>query len=124
MPLLVRCNELTPETCECAVKKFMDAVCAAGVEFRVKHFTVDGTDVKIQLWDSVGTYRYASVSHIYFRGTDGVVLIFDVTSRHSFEDLQVGGHCFMHVHPPLLNVPNKQMCQPQVVEPTPGVNAS
>ncbi|KAK4153335.1 glycoside hydrolase superfamily [Chaetomidium leptoderma] len=63
-----------------------------GVEFASKIIKV-GTGsrrkrIKLQLWDTAGTERFRSVSRSYYRGAAGAILIYDVTSRSSFNNLQ------------------------------------
>ncbi|EGS17060.1 uncharacterized protein CTHT_0073880 [Thermochaetoides thermophila DSM 1495] len=63
-----------------------------GVEFASKIIKV-GTGarrkrIKLQLWDTAGTERFRSVSRSYYRGAAGAVLIYDITSRLSFNNLQ------------------------------------
>ena len=62
-----------------------------GVEFASKIVRV-GTGarrprVKLQLWDTAGTERFRSVSRSYYRGAAGAVLVYDVASRASFDNL-------------------------------------
>ncbi|KAI1181336.1 P-loop containing nucleoside triphosphate hydrolase protein [Nemania sp. FL0916] len=63
-----------------------------GVEFASKIIKV-GTGsrrkrIKLQLWDTAGTERFRSVSRSYYRGAAGAILVYDVTSHHSFRGLQ------------------------------------
>ncbi|KAL2129032.1 hypothetical protein VTI74DRAFT_8306 [Chaetomium olivicolor] len=63
-----------------------------GVEFASKIIKV-GTGarrkrIKLQLWDTAGTERFRSVSRSYYRGAAGAILIYDITSRTSFNSLQ------------------------------------
>ncbi|AEO69936.1 uncharacterized protein THITE_2120693 [Thermothielavioides terrestris NRRL 8126] len=63
-----------------------------GVEFASKIIKV-GTGarrkrIKLQLWDTAGTERFRSVSRSYYRGAAGAILIYDITSRASFNSLQ------------------------------------
>ncbi|GAB1309977.1 GTP-binding protein ypt4 [Madurella fahalii] len=63
-----------------------------GVEFASKIIKV-GTGarrkrIKLQLWDTAGTERFRSVSRSYYRGAAGAILIYDITSRTSFNGLQ------------------------------------
>ena len=44
--------------------------------------------MKLQLWDTAGTERFRSVSRSYYRGAAGAILVYDVTSWRSFEQLQ------------------------------------
>lgn len=43
---------------------------------------------RAQLWDTAGTERFRSVSRSYYRGAAGAILIYDITSRTSFNGLQ------------------------------------
>jgi Ras-related protein Rab-4B len=67
-----------------------------GVEFASKIIRVGDTSVrgggrtkriKLQLWDTAGTERFRSVSRSYYRGAAGAVLVYDVASLRSFEQL-------------------------------------
>lgn len=44
--------------------------------------------IKLQLWDTAGTERFRSVSRSYYRGAAGAILVYDVSSWRSFEQLQ------------------------------------
>ncbi|GAA6001359.1 hypothetical protein JCM10207_006624 [Rhodosporidiobolus poonsookiae] len=44
--------------------------------------------LKVQCWDSAGQERFRSVTRNYYRGACGAVVVFDLTSRKSFESLQ------------------------------------
>ncbi|BGP48331.1 hypothetical protein JCM10450v2_004203 [Rhodotorula kratochvilovae] len=44
--------------------------------------------LKVQCWDSAGQERFRSVTRNYYRGACGAVVVYDITSRRSFEALQ------------------------------------
>lgn len=58
-----------------------------GVEFIATSIDVDGTAVKLQIWDTAGQERFRSIAKAYFRSAIGVILVFDLSDRKSFEDL-------------------------------------
>jgi len=58
-----------------------------GVEFIATSIEVDGQPVKLQIWDTAGQERFRSIAKAYFRSAVGVILVFDLTDRKSFEDL-------------------------------------
>lgn len=63
-----------------------------GVDFRFKTFVVDGKLVKMQIvrttqWDTAGQERYKTITNAYYRGADGVIIVFDVTDRKSFTNV-------------------------------------
>lgn len=58
-----------------------------GVEFSVKDVKVDDKHVKLQLWDTGSHDRFSYIRPMYYRGSFGVLLVFDLTSKTSFEHL-------------------------------------
>lgn len=59
-----------------------------GVDFRFKTLSVDGKIVKLQIWDTAGQERFRTITSAYYRGADGVMMVFDKTSRDSFNHIQ------------------------------------
>jgi Ras and EF-hand domain-containing protein len=61
-----------------------------GVDFRVKLVSVDNQLVSLQLWDTAGQekYRKFGLTSQYYRKADGVILVYDVTSKESFMDIR------------------------------------
>jgi small GTP-binding protein len=59
-----------------------------GVEYKQKVIELGGKLMKVQLWDTAGTERYRTITPIYYRKVDGVLLIFDLTDRVSFRSIQ------------------------------------
>ncbi|KAK4053936.1 hypothetical protein OIO90_003773 [Microbotryomycetes sp. JL221] len=43
--------------------------------------------LKVQLWDTAGQERFRSVTRNYYRGACGAVIVYDITSRASFDSL-------------------------------------
>jgi small GTP-binding protein len=58
-----------------------------GVEFLATTIDVEGQSVKLQIWDTAGQERFRSIAKAYFRSAIGVILVFDLTERKSFDDL-------------------------------------
>jgi GTPase SAR1 family protein len=44
-------------------------------------------NITIQLWDTAGQERFRSIMPSYFKNALGVVLVYDITKRDSFENL-------------------------------------
>lgn len=47
--------------------------------------SVGKIQVKVRLWDTYGAERFRTITTAYYRGADGVVIVYDVTDRSSFE---------------------------------------
>lgn len=56
----------------------------AGVDFYTKALKMDGKVVSLQLWDTAGQERFQSVTKAYYRGAQGVILMYDITQEESF----------------------------------------
>jgi small GTP-binding protein len=48
---------------------------------------IDSRRVGFQLWDTAGQEIYCNIVPIYFKGVSGAVLVFSMTERQSFENL-------------------------------------
>lgn len=56
-----------------------------GVEFGAKSLSIDGQLVKLQIWDTAGQESFRSITRSFYRKADGVFLMYDVTSKVSFD---------------------------------------
>lgn len=43
----------------------------------------------MQLWDTAGQEKYKSIARIYYQDAKIAILVYDVTSKISFEEMQV-----------------------------------
>jgi len=55
-----------------------------GASFFTKRLTADDYKVKMQIWDTAGQDRFRSMAPMYYRGSQGAVVMYDVTSEESF----------------------------------------
>ena len=55
-----------------------------GVDFYSKALKVDDRIISLQLWDTAGQERFQSVTKAYYRGAQGVILMYDITQEESF----------------------------------------
>ncbi|KAI9476610.1 ras family-domain-containing protein [Zychaea mexicana] len=58
-----------------------------GVDFKVSMTNVEGKTYKLTIWDTAGQERFRTLTSSYYRGAQGVILVYDVSSRDSFEAL-------------------------------------
>ncbi|KAI0804624.1 ras-domain-containing protein [Irpex lacteus] len=64
-----------------------EATATIGVDFRVHKMDVNGKKVKLSIWDTAGQERFRTITSSYYRGAQGIVLVYDVANRESFEGL-------------------------------------
>ena len=55
-----------------------------GIDFKVRKEKIDDTMVKLQIWDTAGQEKFRTITKAYYRGANGILLVFDVTNRDSF----------------------------------------
>lgn len=68
-----------------AEDKFNETFLATiGIDFKVRHVTIDDARVKLQIWDTAGQEKFRTITKAYYRGANGILLVFDVTNRDSF----------------------------------------
>jgi small GTP-binding protein len=58
-----------------------------GVHYMSTSLEIDGHPIKLQLWDTAGQEKFRSIAKSYFRHAVGVVLVFAIDDRRSFDDL-------------------------------------
>ena len=62
-------------------------VSTIGVDFRFRSLRHSGKKIKLQIWDTAGQERYRTITNAYYKGADGIVLVFDLFDRQSFTNL-------------------------------------
>ena len=60
-----------------------------GTDFKSKICTLPKSKkkVKMNLWDTAGQERYMSLNKIFFQRVQGIMLMYDITNRESYEKL-------------------------------------
>jgi len=58
-----------------------------GVEFLSKSFKINNRIFKIEIWDTAGQERYKSITAAYYKGAKGALVVYDITSKISFENI-------------------------------------
>ncbi|KAG0626263.1 hypothetical protein M758_2G115100 [Ceratodon purpureus] len=67
--------------------KFDDMSPTIGVDFKVKMLSLQGKRLKLTIWDTAGQERFRTLTSSYYRGAQGIILVYDVTRRATFTDL-------------------------------------
>ena len=59
-----------------------------GADFSTKELIVDGIHTTLQIWDTAGQERFQSLGVSFYRSADACILVYDITSVKSFENLE------------------------------------
>lgn len=59
-----------------------------GAAFLTKIVTTESGPIRLQLWDTAGQEKYRSLAPMYYRSAAAALLVFDVTSKSSLENLK------------------------------------
>lgn len=59
-----------------------------GIDFKIKTVELEGQRVKMQIWDTAGQERFKTITQAYYRGAQGIFLIYDITQLHTFENIR------------------------------------
>lgn len=67
-----------------------DHLTTIGVDYYLNEVEVDEkTKIHIQLWDTAGQERFRTITKNYIKGAQGILLVYDITNRKSYENLAV-----------------------------------
>lgn len=59
------------------------------MDFRVRTISLQGKTIKLQIWDTAGQERFRTITSAYYRGADGIVIVYDITSKESFDNVDL-----------------------------------
>ena len=58
-----------------------------GIDFQTKFLNINDKTIKVELWDTAGQERFRNIAKNYFQSSDGFLIVYDITSKTSFEKL-------------------------------------
>ena len=59
------------------------------MNWQVKKLEVDDQRVRLHLWDTAGTERQNALTYKFYRGANGILLVYDTTNRRTFDDIHI-----------------------------------
>lgn len=57
------------------------------IAYKTTTILLDGKRVKLQLWDTSGQGRFCTIIRSYSRGAQGIILVYDITNKWSFDGI-------------------------------------
>jgi len=62
--------------------------CTIGVDFKTKTMELNGKTINLSIWDTAGQEKFRSLTSSYYRGTHGIILVYDVSKRSTFTSIE------------------------------------
>ena len=59
-----------------------------GVEYKIKILNINGRKVILRIWDTSGQERYRSITQNFYRNANGILFVFDLTSKETFDNIR------------------------------------
>jgi Ras-related protein Rab-1A len=59
-----------------------------GVDYKIRKIDREGKSIKLQIWDTAGQERFRTITKSDYRGSNGIVVVHDMTDRQSFDQVQ------------------------------------
>ena len=71
-------------------KTFQEAhLSTIGLDYRLKTMALEnGKNIKLQIWDTAGQDRFRAITKNYYKGANGIILIYDVTNLQTYENVK------------------------------------
>ncbi|KAK2961224.1 putative GTP-binding protein YPTC1 [Blattamonas nauphoetae] len=64
-------------------------IATIGVDFKIRTIQLNGKVIKLQIWDTAGQDRFKTITSSYYRGANGILVVYDVTNRDSFQNINM-----------------------------------
>ena len=81
----------------CIIARFINnifennIISTTGASYTGKTMTFDeydGKSVKFEIWDTAGQEKYRSLTQIFYKDASIAILVYDITSQESFDEIQ------------------------------------
>jgi small GTP-binding protein len=78
----------------CLLKRYKDNnykhnfISTVGIDYKVHYTNIDNKRVKCQIWDTAGQERFHVITRAYYKGSHGIVLVFDITEKSTFTNIE------------------------------------
>ena len=78
----------------CVLRRFVENkflknhLATIGIDFKTKTLNINNQEIKLKIWDTAGEERFRNITTQYYKGADGIVLVYDVTDEASYEKIR------------------------------------
>ena len=78
----------------CVLRRFVENkflknhLATIGIDFKTKTLNINNQEIKLKIWDTAGQERFRNITTQYYKGADGIVLVYDVTDESSYDKIR------------------------------------
>ena len=78
----------------CVLRRFVENkflkkhLATIGIDFKTKTLNINNQEIKLKIWDTAGQERFRNITTQYYKGADGIVLVYDVTDEASYDKIR------------------------------------
>ena len=78
----------------CVLRRFVENkflenhLATIGIDFKTNTLNINNQEIKLKIWDTAGQERFRNITTQYYKGADGIVLVYDVTDEASYEKIR------------------------------------
>eukprot|EP00949_MAST-11_sp_MAST-11-sp1_P004199 g4199.t1 len=78
----------------CLISKFArdvfnpNFITTIGIDYKIKEVTLQDRKYKLLIWDTAGQERFRTITTSYFRGCQGILLVYDITNKKSYNNVR------------------------------------
>ena len=109
----------------CILTRFADDyftesfISTIGVDFRFKIIKIknpstnETMNIKLQIWDTAGQERFRNITSTYYRSSDGLIMVYDISYRQSFDNISYWieeAKKYIYEYIPIIIIGNKSDC--------------
>ena len=66
---------------------FKNQLSTIGIDFKSKTLQIGNHEIRLKIWDTAGEERFRNITSQYYKGAEGIILVFDLTKKESFEKI-------------------------------------
>ena len=69
--------------------KFMEiGTSTIGVDTKTKDIRHNGKKIELEIWDTAGQERFKALAKNSYKGSDGIILVYDITQKKTFSNIK------------------------------------
>ena len=65
-----------------------EQISSVGIDVKEKKINMNGIDINLEIWDTAGQERFGSISRNFFRNSDGIIFLYNITNKESFVNIR------------------------------------